>query len=46
VRERFRLAVEGAVGKARAQGIEECIERLDRGEDAGRLGSLLRGKTA
>jgi 2-methylcitrate dehydratase PrpD len=43
VRERFRLAVEGAVGKARAQEIEECIEALDCSEDAGRLGTLLRG---
>jgi 2-methylcitrate dehydratase PrpD len=45
VRERFRLAVEGAVGKARAQEIEECIEGLDRSDDAGRLASLLRAPT-
>lgn len=44
VRERFRLAVEGVLGKTRAQEIEECIETLDRSEDAGRLGSLLRGQ--
>jgi 2-methylcitrate dehydratase PrpD len=42
VRQRFRLAVEQAVGKARAQEIEDCIETLDRAEDAGRLGALLR----
>ena len=46
VRERFRLAVESAVGKARAQEIEDCIEVLDRAEDAGRLGTLLRGQAA
>ena len=46
VQERFRVAVEGAVGKARAQEIEECIEQLDRSEDAGRLASLLRGQAA
>ena len=45
VRGRFRLAVEGAVGKARAQEIEGCIDTLDRAEDAGRLGALLRGPT-
>ena len=42
VSQRFRIAVEQAVGKARAQEIEECIETLDRAEDAGRLGTLLR----
>ena len=46
VRARFRLAVEGAVGEARAQEIEECIEELDRSDDAGRLGSLLKGQAA
>jgi len=44
VRGRFRLAVEAVVGKTRAQEIEDCIESLDRSEDAGRLGSLLRGQ--
>ena len=42
VSERFRIAAEGAVGKARAREIEDCIEGLDREDDAGRLGSLLR----
>jgi 2-methylcitrate dehydratase PrpD len=41
VRERFRAAVEAAMGKARAQQIEECIEALERSDDAGRLASLL-----
>jgi 2-methylcitrate dehydratase PrpD len=41
VRERFRAAVEGAVGKARAQEIEDCIDGLDRSDDAGRLSLLL-----
>ncbi|MBC8007353.1 MAG: hypothetical protein H7X76_04815, partial [Prolixibacteraceae bacterium] len=45
VRERFRRAVEAAVGKARTQEIEECIGQLDRSDDAGRLGSLLRAPT-
>jgi 2-methylcitrate dehydratase PrpD len=45
VRERFRGAVEAAVGKARAQEIEGCIEGLDRSDDAGRLASLLRTPT-
>ena len=45
VRARFRGAVEAAVGKVRAREIEECIAALDRSEDAGRLASLLRGKT-
>jgi hypothetical protein len=40
------MAVEGVLGKARAQEIEECIEALDRSDDAGRLGSLLRGQAA
>jgi len=42
VRGRFHLAVEAVVGKARAQEIEECIETLDRNDDAGKLASLLR----
>ena len=46
VRERFRAAVEAAQGKARAQEIEDCIEGLDRSDDAGRLGSLLRRPAA
>ena len=41
VLERFRAAVEGAVGKARAQEIEGCINGLERSDDAGRLGVLL-----
>ena len=45
VRERFRVAVEAAVGKARAQEIEDCIDGLDRSDDAGRLASLLRTPT-
>ncbi len=45
VRERFRLAVEAAVGKARAQEIEACIDGLDRNDDAGQLASLLRSPT-
>ena len=45
VRARFRVAAEGALGKARAQDIEECIEALDRSDDAGRLASLLRTPT-
>jgi len=44
VRERFRVAVEGAVGKARARDIEDCIEGLDHSDDAGQLAALLRGK--
>jgi 2-methylcitrate dehydratase PrpD len=44
VRERFRVAVEGAVGKARTREIEDCIEGLDRTDDAGQLAALLRGK--
>jgi 2-methylcitrate dehydratase PrpD len=42
VRKRFRQAVEAAVGKARAQEIEDCIEGLEQAEDTGRLGALLR----
>ena len=42
VQARFRSAVEAAVGKARAQEIEDCIEGLDRSDDAGRLAPLLR----
>jgi 2-methylcitrate dehydratase PrpD len=45
VRARFRLAAEGALGKVRAQEIEDCIESLDRADDAGRLASLLRTPT-
>ena len=45
VRERFRVAVEAAEGKARAQEIEDCIDGLDRSDDAGRLASLLRTPT-
>ena len=41
VRERFRVAAEASEGKARAQEIEDCIEALDRSDDAGRLASLL-----
>ena len=46
VRERFRGAVEAAVGRARAQEIEDCIEGLNRSDDAGRLASLLKGQAA
>ncbi|HEX9452501.1 MAG TPA: MmgE/PrpD family protein [Burkholderiales bacterium] len=46
VRERFRVAVEGAVGKTRAREIEDCIEGLDRSDDAGRLATLLRTPTS
>ena len=42
VQYRFRGAVEAAVGRPRAQEIEDCIENLDRSDDAGRLASLLR----
>ena len=42
VRGRFRPAVEAVVGKTRAQEIEDCIDGLDRSDDAGRLGALLR----
>jgi len=42
VRLRFRAAVADAVGKTRAQEIEESIDGLDRSEDAGRLAMLLR----
>ena len=45
VQNRFRGAVEAAVGKARAQEIEDCINGLDRSDDAGRLASLLEGQT-
>src|SRR5579859_278790 len=41
VQKRFRAAIEEAMGKARAQEIEDCIEGLDRSDDAGRLASLL-----
>ena len=43
--DRFRGAVEAAVGSARAQEIEDCIEGLDRSDDAGRLAALLKGHT-
>ena len=43
VRGRFRVAVEAVVGKARAQEIEDCIDTLDRSDDAGQLSALLRG---
>jgi hypothetical protein len=46
VSERFRLAAEGAVGKTRAREIEDCIEGLDRTDDAGQLAALLRGQAA
>ena len=42
VRLRFQVAVADAVGKTRAQEIEESIDGLDRSEDAGRLAMLLR----
>ena len=45
VQARFRVAAEAAVGKARAQEIEDCIEGLDRSDDAGLLASLLRTPT-
>ena len=45
VKDRFRGAVEAAVGSARAQEIEDCIEGLDRSDDAGRLAALLKGHT-
>ena len=38
---RFRAAAEEAVGRARAESIQACIETLDRSDDAGRLGQLL-----
>jgi 2-methylcitrate dehydratase PrpD len=41
VRERFRSATEEAVGKARAQEIEQAIETLDRSDDAASLACLL-----
>ncbi|HVY07900.1 MAG TPA: MmgE/PrpD family protein [Burkholderiales bacterium] len=44
VQGRFRVAVEEAVGKTRAQEIEECIDGLDRSDDAGKLPALLRGQ--
>ena len=45
VRERFRAAVEGAVGNARARELEACIDGLERSDDAGHLASLLRAPT-
>ena len=45
VKDRFRGAVEAAVGSARAQEIEDCIEGLDRSDAAGRLAALLKGHT-
>ncbi len=44
VQKRFRAAVEEAVGKSRAQEIEDCIEGMERSDDAGRLASLLQGQ--
>ena len=44
VQDRFRGAVESAVGRARSQEIEACIEGLDRSDDAGRLAALLKGQ--
>ena len=41
VRERFRSATEEAVGKARAQEIEQAIETLDRSDDAATMACLL-----
>ena len=46
VRERFRTAVANAVGTKRAQEIERCIEELDRSDNAGQLGTLLRAQSA
>jgi 2-methylcitrate dehydratase PrpD len=43
VRERFRVAADAVMGKTRTREIEDCIETLEGSEDAGRLGSLLRG---
>jgi 2-methylcitrate dehydratase PrpD len=45
VRERFRAAVGDAVGKARAQEIEDAIDALERSDDAGQLAALLRAPT-
>ena len=42
VRERFSAAAESVVGSARAREIESCIDALERSDDAGRLGMLLR----
>jgi 2-methylcitrate dehydratase PrpD len=43
VRQRFRTAAETVLGAARAREVEEFIDALDRCDDAGRLGELLRG---
>ncbi len=42
VQARFRGAVEESFGLSRAREIEDCIQSLDRSDDAGRLGALLR----
>ncbi|HEX4986801.1 MAG TPA: MmgE/PrpD family protein [Burkholderiales bacterium] len=41
VQERFRAALEAAAGAPRAREIEDCIQTLERSDDAGRLGALL-----
>ncbi len=41
VKKRFSVAVEEALGKARAQEMEDCIATLERSDDAGRLGAML-----
>jgi hypothetical protein len=46
VRERFQTAAESAVGADRMRQIERCIDSLDRSNDAGQLGTLLRAETA
>ena len=46
VRARFRAATEAAVGLARAQEIEACIDGLERSDNAGQLASLLRAPAA
>jgi 2-methylcitrate dehydratase PrpD len=42
VRARFRASTEAVMGATRAREIEAFIDALDRSEDAGRLGALLR----
>jgi 2-methylcitrate dehydratase PrpD len=46
VRQRFRDAAESVLGAARARELEAFIDALERSEDAGRLGTLLRGTDA
>ena len=46
VRARFRTAVESAVGTKRAQEIESCIDEIDRSDNVGELGTLLRVQAA